>query len=71
MAELFFQHDAVPYLFDTKSLKLFRLEGNQSAEIDNPETLQEVRFYSVEISREIAFKMAGLRQFDIFYANGF
>jgi hypothetical protein len=71
MAELFFQHNAIPYLFDTKSLKLLRLEGNHPIEIDNPETLQNVRFYSVEISREIAFKMAGLYRPDISYANGF
>lgn len=58
MAELFFQHDTITYLFDTKLLKLYRLEGNQSVEIDNPKTWQDVRLNSAEISREKAFKMA-------------
>jgi hypothetical protein len=58
MAELFFQHNAIPYLFDTRLLKLFRLEGKQSVEISSPETLQNVRLNSAEISREEAFKMA-------------
>ena len=38
MAKLFLQHETIPYLFDTKLLKLYRLDGNQSVEIDNPET---------------------------------
>jgi hypothetical protein len=58
MAELFFQHDAMTYFFDTKLLKLYRLECNQSVEIDNPETRREVRLNAAEISREQAFKMA-------------
>jgi hypothetical protein len=58
MAELFFQHDAVSYLFDTNLLKLFRLEGSRPVEIDNPETMRNVRLYSTEINRETAFKMA-------------
>jgi hypothetical protein len=57
MAELFFQHDAMTYLFDTKLLKLYRLEGNQSVEIDNQETMRDVRLNAAEISREQAFKM--------------
>lgn len=58
MAELYFQHYTVPYLFDTKALKLYRLNGNQAVEINNPEILQNVRLNSVEISREQAFRMA-------------
>jgi hypothetical protein len=58
MAELFFQHEAVPYIFDTKLLKLFRLEGSYSVEIDNPDIIRNVRLYSVEISREQAFRVA-------------
>ena len=61
MAELFFQHEAMTYLFDTKLLKLYRLEGNQSVEIDNPETRRDVRLNSAEISREKAFKMVAER----------
>jgi len=38
MAELFFQHDAMTYFFDTKLFKLYRLEDNQSVEIENSET---------------------------------
>ena len=59
MAQLFFQHSTDQYLFDTKALKLYRLKGNQAVEIDNPETMQKVRFNSVEISREKAFGIAG------------
>jgi hypothetical protein len=58
MAELFFQHDAMTYFFDTKLLKLYRLEGNQSVEIDNPETRRDGRLNAAEISRDQAFKMA-------------
>lgn len=58
MAELFFRHNAVPYLFDTNLLKLYRLKGNQTIEINNPEMLQNVRFYSAEINREQAISMA-------------
>ena len=61
MAELFFQHDALTYVFDTKLLKLYRLEGNRSVEINNPETKRNVRLYSAEISREQAFKMVAAR----------
>ena len=57
MAELFFHHDATTYLFDTNLLKLYRLEGNRSIEIDNPEIKRKVRLKSTEISREMAFKM--------------
>ncbi len=46
------------YLFDTKMLKLYRLEGNQSVEIDNPETRRDVRLNAAEISRARALKMA-------------
>ena len=57
MTELFFHHDAVTYLFDTNLLKLYRLEANQSVEIDSPEIKRKVRLKSTEISREMAFKM--------------
>jgi hypothetical protein len=58
MGELFLQHDASTYLFDTDLLKLYRLQGSQSVEIKNPEIVRNVRLYSFEISRERAFKMA-------------
>ena len=54
MAELFFHHDAITYLFDTRLLKLYRLDGSQSVEIDNPEIKRKVRLKSAEISREKA-----------------
>ena len=57
MAELFFQHDEIKYLFDTNLLKLYRLEDSQSIEIDNSEIKRKVRLNSTEISREKAFKM--------------
>jgi len=55
MAELFFQYEKVPYLFDTRLLKLFRIESKELIEIKNPETLQKVRFDSIEIDRKRAF----------------
>jgi hypothetical protein len=58
MGELFLQHDAFTYLFDTDLLKLYRLQGSQTVEINNPETVRNVRLYSSEISRERAFKTA-------------
>ena len=58
MAKIYFQHDEISYVFDTKLLKLYRLEGNQSVEINNPETLWDVRLKAAEISREKAFKLA-------------
>ena len=61
MAELFFQYEAMTYLFDTKLLKLYRLEGNPSVEIDNPEIKRKVRLNAAEISRHQAFKMVAER----------
>lgn len=58
MAKIYFQHDEISYRFDTKLLKLFRLEGNQSVEINNSETLWDVRLKASEISRNKAFKIA-------------
>ncbi len=57
MAELYFEHDTIPYIFDTNLLKLYRLEGSRSIEINNPEIRRNVRLYSAEISREQAFRM--------------
>ena len=57
MAQLFFHHDVNTYLYDTNLLKLYRLEGNQPVEIDNPDIQRKVRLNSAEISRETAFKM--------------
>ena len=61
MTQLFFEHDEITYLFDTKLLKLYRLEDNLAVEIDNPETVQNVRLKSAEISRYQAFKMVAER----------
>ena len=65
MTELFFQHEEMTYLFNTKSLKLYRLEGNQSVEINNPEIERNVRLNSAEISREQALRMTEECQLDI------
>jgi hypothetical protein len=40
-----------------KLLKLYRLEGNQSIEINSPETLRNVRLNAAEISRKQALEM--------------
>jgi hypothetical protein len=58
MAKIYFQHDDISYLFDTKLLKLYRLDGNQSVEINNSETLWDVRLKAAEISRQKALKIA-------------
>jgi hypothetical protein len=58
MGEVFLQHDAITYLFDTNLLKLYRLEGSLSVEINNPVTVHNVRLYSAEISRERALEIA-------------
>jgi hypothetical protein len=58
MAQLYFKHETIPYIFDTNLLKLYRLESSRSVEIRNPETLRNVRLNSAEISREQAFRMA-------------
>jgi hypothetical protein len=51
MAELFFRHDEVTYIYDTKLLKPYRLEDNRSVEINSPEIYRNVRLFSAEISR--------------------
>ena len=58
MAELFFQCKTIPYLFDTKLLKLFRLENKRQVEIVDLEILRNIRFNSIEIDRELAFVLA-------------
>ena len=55
MTELFFQYNTIPYLFDTKISKLFRLENNRIIEIMDKEILRKVRFDSIEIGRKCAF----------------
>jgi hypothetical protein len=61
MTELFFQHGEITYIYDTKLLKLYRLEGNRSIEISSPETLRNVRLFSSEISRKQALEMVADR----------
>ena len=55
MAELFFKYEAIPYLFETKLLKLFRIENKDFVEINEPEVLRNIRFNSIEITRNQAF----------------
>lgn len=55
MAELFFKYEAIPYLLDTKLLKLFRIVNKELIEINQPEILREIRFNSIEITRNDAF----------------
>jgi hypothetical protein len=59
MAKIYFQHDEISYLFDTKLLKLYRLEAKRSVEINNSETLWDVRLKASEISRQKALELAG------------
>ena len=58
MAELYLKYKTIPYLFDTGRLKLFRLKDKKRIEINNPETLRQVRLSSIEINRERAFSLA-------------
>ena len=62
MGELFLRHDTNTYLFDTSLLKLYRLDGDRSVEVNNPETVRNVRLFSSEISREQAFEPAAACQ---------
>ena len=63
MPQLFFQYKTSPYLFDTKLLKLFRLENKRLIEITKPELLKHIRFDSVEIDREQAYRLAYRNQY--------
>jgi len=58
VAELFFQYDNVPYIFNTRLLKLFRLDYKRITEIISPDILRNVRFDSIEINRKQAFMLA-------------
>ncbi|MDJ0828566.1 MAG: hypothetical protein QNI92_01875 [Desulfobacterales bacterium] len=58
MAEKYLQHDQIPYLFDTKFCKTFRMEGTKLIEISNIKTLQSIRLKSMEITRKDARKLA-------------
>ena len=62
MPQLFFQYKAKPYLFDTKSMKLFRLENKRYVEITKPEIQRNIRFDSIEIDREQAYRLANSNQ---------
>ena len=55
MAEVFFQYEKIPYLFDTKLSKLFQLRIEDLIEINEPTILKNVRYKSIEIKREQAF----------------
>jgi hypothetical protein len=58
MAKLFFEYKTIPYLFDTKLLKLFRLENKRQVEIVDSEILRNIRFGSIEIDRKQASVLA-------------
>ena len=60
MAEKYLQHDKIPYLFDTKACKTFRMEGAKLIEISSSKTLQTIRLKSVEITRKDARELASL-----------
>ena len=58
MAEVFFQYEKIPYLFDTKLSKLFQLRIEDLIEINEPTILKNVQYKSLEIKREQAFILA-------------
>ena len=55
MAEVFFQYEKIPYLYDTKQSKLFQFKTEKLVEINEPKILKNVRYKSIEIKREQAF----------------
>jgi hypothetical protein len=59
MAERFFILKDAAYLYETKSSKLFRMEGATYVEICNPDTFREVRLHSVEITPATAARLSG------------
>ena len=58
MAKYFFEYKTVPYLYDAKRLKLFRLENRRRIEISDLKILRNIRLNSTEIEREQAFVLA-------------
>lgn len=57
MGEYFFQYKTNTFLFNTKLLKLFKIEGKRLIEMLNPEVLRQVRFNSIEVDRERAYSL--------------
>ena len=58
MAEVFFQYEKTPYLYDTKQSKLFQVKTEKLVEINDPRILKNVRYKSIEINRKQAFILA-------------
>ena len=58
MAELFFQYEKTSYVYNTNHLRLYQISNEGLIEINEPETLQNVRFNSLEIDKEQAFILA-------------
>jgi hypothetical protein len=58
MAEVFFQYEKIPYLFDTRLSKLFQIKTEDLIEINEPAILKNVRYKSIEINREQALILA-------------
>ena len=55
MSTYFFEYKTIPYLFDTKQLKLFRLQDKRQVEIADAQILRNIRLNSTEIDREKAY----------------
>ena len=58
MAKLFFRLENIPYLYDTKLMKLFRIEKQLSTEIKDQKILRNIRFNSIEITRNQAHNLS-------------
>ena len=58
MSKLFFQYNNMYYLYDTKVLKLYRIENKKMEEIKDREIIQNVRLNSLEIKPQQAMKMS-------------
>lgn len=58
MPQFYFQYRTQPYLYDTKLMKLYRLENKEHIEITKPELLRNIRLDSIEIDREEAYRLS-------------
>ena len=58
MAKYYFEYKTTPYLFDTKQLKLFRIENKKQVEIVDSEILRSIRLNSNEIDSRQAILLA-------------
>jgi hypothetical protein len=57
MSEVYFALENIPYIYDLKAAKLYRLSGNNRVEVVNDQVIHNIRFHSTEITRMDALQM--------------